>query len=123
MTKILSSVLAAAIAVTALTGSAMAASLTPVTVKGTLLDMKCYSAAGVTSRKHGMGCGKMCLKEGIPAGILVNGKAWVLATNSKKLADYVGLKIKVVGKANAKDDILIPTSIKVWTHGMWKKVG
>ncbi len=123
MNKILSSVVAATIAVTALAGGAMAASLKPVTVKGTLLDMKCYSAAGLTSRKHGMGCGKMCLSQGLPAGILVHGKAWTLATSSKKLADYVGLKIEVVGKADTRDNILIPSIIKVWTHGKWKKVG
>lgn len=123
MNKYLTSFLAAAVAVTALTGSAFAAKLPTVTVKGTLLDMKCYSALGVTSRKHGMGCGKTCLSEGLPAGILVHGKAWTLATNSRKLADYVGLKIKVTGQADAKDSIVIPTSIKVWVHGMWKKVG
>jgi hypothetical protein len=108
------------LAVSAMSVSAFAGALKPVTVKGQLLDMKCYSALGAVGRAHGKTCGKKCLMSGVPAGILVHGHAWVLATNSKPLADYVGLTIKVMGKANAKDHVLIPSMIEVKDHGHWK---
>ncbi len=114
---------------TLLAGAVVLASAIPVigktvTVKGTLLDMKCYSAMGVTSRKHGMTCGKSCLESGIPAGILVKGVAWTLATPPQPLADYVGDMVKVTGKADAKDHVFIPTKIMYWSHkmSMWMKV-
>ncbi len=118
--KNVSSLLAGALLLVSVAPAAMAAAKT-VTVKGTLIDMKCYSAAGVTSRKHGMTCGKACLSSGIPAGILVGKKAWTLATPSAPLANYVGLKIKAVGTPDAADHVFIPTKIYYWDHkmGMW----
>lgn len=113
---------------TLLAGAVVLASAVPVigktvTVKGILLDMKCYSELGVTSRQHGKTCGKACLESGIPAGILVNGVAWTLATPSKPLADYVGDKVKITGVANAKDHVIVPTKIMYWSHkmSMWMK--
>ena len=110
------------LAVSAMSVSAFAVTLKSVTVKGQLLDMKCYSALGATGRAHGKTCGRKCLSEGIPAGILVNGHAWVLATNSRPLAPYVGLNIEVMGKANPKDHVLVPSMIKVDVHGHWKTI-
>lgn len=114
---------------TLLAGAVVLASAVPVigktvTVKGILLDMKCYTSMGMTSRKHGMTCGKSCLESGIPAGILVGKTAWTLACPSKPLADYVGDKVKVTGTAYAKDHIFIPTKIMYWSHkmSMWMKV-
>ena len=45
------------LAVTAMSVSAFAATVKSVTVKGQLLDMKCYSALGATGRAHGKTCG------------------------------------------------------------------
>lgn len=114
---------------TILTGAVVLASAAPVigkavTYKGILLDMKCYSTLGVTSRQHGMTCGKACLQSGIPAGILVGKTAWVLATPSQPLADYVGDKVKVTGTADAADHVIVPTKIMYWSHkmSMWMKI-
>jgi hypothetical protein len=114
---------------TILAGAVVLASAVPVigktvTVKGILLDMKCYTAMGMTSRKHGMTCGKSCLESGIPAGILVGKTAWTLATPPQPLAPYVGDKVKVTGTADAKDHVFIPTKIMYWSHkmSMWMKV-
>ncbi len=94
-----------------------------VTVEGILLDMKCYSELGVTSRAHGKTCGKVCAQSGIPVGVLVKGKAWTLATPSTPLADYIGDKVKVTGTAYAKDHVFVPTKIMYWSHkmAMWMK--
>lgn len=110
------------LAVSAMSVSAFAVTTKSVTVKGQLLDMKCYSSLGATGRTHGKTCGMKCLNEGVPAGILVHGHAWVLATNSKPLAPYVGMKIEVMGKANSKDHVLVPSMIKVDVHGHWKTI-
>ncbi|MDA8376072.1 MAG: hypothetical protein M0Z50_03160 [Planctomycetia bacterium] len=122
MNRKIVSTLVGFLAVSAMSVSAFAGALKPVTVKGQLLDMKCYSALGAVGRAHGKTCGMKCLDSGIPAGILVKGHAWVLATNSRPLAPYVGLKIEVMGKANFKDHVLIPSKIKVDIHGHWKTI-
>ena len=119
--KIVSGI-AGVLAVSAMSVSAFAVTVKSVTVKGQLLDMRCYSLLGATGRAHGKTCGMKCLNKGIPAGILVHGHPWVLATNSKPLASYVGMKIEVMGKANAKDHVLIPSMIKVDVHGHWKTI-
>lgn len=104
------------------TGSSFAASTMKVSVKGTILDMKCYSALGAVNRHHGMTCGKTCLGKGLPAGILVKGHAWTLAVNPKLLKNYVGLKAEVMGSANPKTHVVIPTEIKVDEHGTYTKI-
>ena len=117
--KMLSGVMAILV-VGVMSVSTFAAAAKRITVTGQLLDMKCYSAFGATGRAHGKTCGKKCLESGIPAGILIHGQAWTLATNSRPLAPYVGLTIEVMGKANAHDHVLIPSMIKVKDHGHWK---
>ena len=110
------------LAVSAMSVSAFAVTLKSVTVKGQLLDMKCYSALGATGRAHGKTCGKKCLASGIPAGILMKGKAWTLLTNPAPLAAYVGKTIKVKGKMDPADDTIFP--MKIWWKmgGMWMAV-
>ncbi len=91
-------------------------------VQGELLDMYCYSAAGATGRDHGKTCGKDCLASGIPGGILVNGKAWLLATNPRPLADYVGLQIRVTGVVVASDTTILPDKVEVKEGDNWTEV-
>lgn len=82
---------------------------------GTLVDAKCWSMDHKNvGDKHGdmEGCGKACLSSGLPAGLLVGHRLYVLAADPKALADHVGQKAKVEGEA--KGEILIPSStIKV----------
>ncbi|NNM84420.1 MAG: hypothetical protein HKL96_01485 [Phycisphaerales bacterium] len=98
------------------------ATLKMVTVKGEILDMKCFSTVGATGRKHGKGCGKMCLNSGLPAGILVHGRAWTLVVDPHVLADYVGDKAKVTGQIDKATHVVIPSRILVMNHGAWKTV-
>ncbi len=111
------------LAVSAMSVSAFAAAaLKPVTVTGQLLDLNCYSSAGATGRGHGKVCGRKCLLSGAPAGILVGHHAWTLDVNPKPLAPYVGLTIRVKGKENVQDNVLLPTMIQVKEHGHWKTI-
>ncbi len=101
---------------------AAAPMLQKVTVKGQLLDMACYSTMNMTGRSHGKTCGNKCLASGLPAGIMIHGRAFTLLTNPKPLSKYVGIEIKVVGKENTKDATIFPTKIW-WRMGtMWMKV-
>ena len=102
--------------------SAHAAMPKAVTVKGELLDMACYSTMQMKGRAHGKTCGKKCLASGLPAGILVKGKAWTLLTNPGPLAAYVGKTIKVTGKMDSDDDTIFP--LKIWWKmgDMWMAV-
>ncbi len=93
-----------------------------VTVKGELLDMACYSTMQMKGRAHGKTCGKKCLASGIPAGILMKGKAWTLLTNPAPLAAYVGKTIKVKGKMDPANDTIFPTRIWWKMGGMWMAV-
>ena len=81
------------------------------TFEGTLVDVKCYSLDHKnTGDKHGDmdGCGKACLEQGLPAGLVTGGHLYVLAADPRPLADHVGQKAKLQG--DLKDNILIPSS-------------
>jgi outer membrane lipoprotein-sorting protein len=81
------------------------------TYEGTIVDVKCYSLDHKnTGDKHGDmdGCGKACLGQGLPAGLLSGKHLYVLAADPKGLADHVGQKAKVEG--DLKDNVLIPSS-------------
>jgi len=116
------STLSAIVAVGAMSMNSFGVSLKKVTVKGQLLDMNCYSAHGLKGRAHGRTCGKDCLLSGAPAGILVHGHAWTLDANPRPLAPYVGMMIRVTGRENARDHVLLPMMIKVDDHGKWKAI-
>lgn len=103
--------LAASFLAIATTTVAAPAATRPVTVQGQLLDVTCYSAQHALGRAHGSTCGKACLKSGLPAGVLVHGHAFILLTNPRPLADYVGLTVKVVGREDAADHTIFPKQI------------
>ncbi len=122
MKRFLLSGMAALAVLCMLVGTSFAASTVKVNVKGVLLDMNCYSAHGLMNRAHGKSCGKACMLKGLPAGILVKGHAWTLVVNSRLLANYVGLKAQVIGIANRKTNVVIPSEIKVDEHGKYTKI-
>lgn len=81
------------------------------TYEGTIVDVKCYTLDHKNiGDKHGDmdGCGKACLGNGLPAGLVEGKHLYVLAADPKSLADHVGQKAKVEG--DVKDNILIPSS-------------
>ena len=100
---------------------ALAADADKKTVEGELVDTYCYSSGGATGEKHAT-CGAKCAKSGIPVAVLVDGKAWTLATNPKPLADSVGKTVKVTGAANADAMTFVPDTVQVKDGENWKDV-
>lgn len=85
------------------------------TLKGTLVDTNCYLEEGDTGDDHGgdQGCGRACLKSGIPAGLLVGTKLYILITPCLDLMDYVGKTIEATGVLYG-DNLFMPNKHKVF---------
>jgi hypothetical protein len=68
-------------------------------VKGTLVDVNCYLKGGFTTDDHDgmLRCGRDCLQQGLPAGLLVDKKLYLLVFPGKVFADYVGKTLEVSG--------------------------
>ena len=92
------------------------------TVEGELVDLHCYAAGGAKGEKHGQSCGAKCAKSGIPVAVLVDSKAWTLATNPRPLADSVGKQVRVTGTQNADTQTLLADKVEVKDGDAWKEV-
>lgn len=92
------------------------------TVEGELVDLHCYSAGGAQGEEHGKTCGAACAKSGIPVAVLVDGKAWTLATNPRPLSDAVGKQIRVTGSQNPETQTFLAEKIEVKDGEAWKEV-
>jgi hypothetical protein len=91
------------------------------TVQGELVDMHCFSSKGLKGEKHA-GCGTKCMSTGIPAGVLVDGKAWTLTTNPIPLAEHASKMIRVTGTQNADAQTIVPEKVEVQDAGNWTEV-
>jgi hypothetical protein len=91
------------------------------TVEGELVDMKCFAKQGAKGEGH-MSCAKKCMAEGNPAGILVDGKAWTIAADSRQLADYAAKPIRITGAVNTDAQTVVPSKIEVKDGDNWKEV-
>ena len=71
-------------------------------VTGEVVDMMCYVDHNAVGEKHGQSCGAKCIKSGGPAGIVSNGKAYLVVGEHKpmndQLAEYCGKTITLKGK-------------------------
>ncbi len=71
-------------------------------VTGEVVDMMCYIDHNAVGEKHGQSCGAKCIKSGGPAGIVSEGKAYLVVGEHKpindQLAEYCGKSITVKGK-------------------------
>src|SRR5260370_20008917 len=71
-------------------------------VTGEVVDMMCYVDHNAVGEKHGQSCGAKCIKSGGPAGIVSEGKAYLVVGEHKpmndQLAEYCGKNITVKGK-------------------------
>ncbi len=83
-------------------------------IQGTLIDTSCYFSEGQKEDEHdGMkACGKSCLESGIPAGVLVGDKVYILIFPAKAFADYVGKTVQIKGEPYG-DDLVHPTKASV----------
>lgn len=90
-------------------------------VEGELVDLHCYSAGGAKGEKHAA-CGTKCAASGIPVAVLVDGKAWTIATNPAPLADAVGKTVRVTGEKNEETRAITAEKIEVKEGDQWKEV-
>ena len=92
------------------------------TVEGELVDLHCYSAGDAKGEEHGKKCGAACAKSGIPVAVLVDGKAWTLATNPRPLSDAVGKQVRVTGATVAATQTFLAEKVEVKDGEAWKEV-
>ncbi len=96
-----------------------------VTVVGTLIDTKCYGmnhantgTDHMTPRGTMPNCAQACARQGIPVGLLENGKrdgkVYLLVTPSVALADHMARTVKITGKQPFEGSILPE---KIWVRG------
>ena len=78
------------------------------TVKGELVDMACYMAHAGKGKKHAE-CGKMCVKNGSPLGLVTqDGKTYLLVedhSSSKAKKPYAQAKEMVADTVTVKGDM------------------
>ena len=71
-------------------------------ITGEVVDMMCYVDHNAVGEKHGESCGAKCIKNGGPAGIVSDGKAYLVVGEHKpmndQLAEYCGKTVTLKGK-------------------------
>jgi len=85
-----------------------------VTVTGILVDVNCYLKDGHTTDDHDSmkRCGRDCLRDGLPAGVLAGKKLYTLVFPGPVFADYVGKQVEISGEVH-DGNILIPVKAVV----------
>jgi hypothetical protein len=76
-------------------------------ITGEVVDITCYANHGAKGEKH-MACASKCLSAGMPAGILSEGKLYVVTMKdhtapSAKLAAWAGKEVTAMGTHIEKD--------------------
>ncbi|HEY1586702.1 MAG TPA: hypothetical protein VGH63_13500 [Polyangia bacterium] len=76
-------------------------------ITGEVVDITCYASHGAKGEKHAA-CAQKCLTGGMPAGIVADGKQWVVTMNdhtspSTKLAAWAGKTVTAEGQKVEKD--------------------
>ena len=74
---------------------------------GEVVDITCYASHGAKGEKHAA-CAQKCLTGGMPAGIVADGKLWIVTMNdhsspSTKLAAWAGKTVTAEGTKVEKD--------------------
>ncbi len=87
-------------------GDKAASSAAEKTVTGEVVDLMCYLDHGATGDKHSACAGK-CIKNGGPAGIVSDGKAYLVVGEHKaineELSPLAGKTITIKGKLAERD--------------------
>src|SRR5581483_7851754 len=76
-------------------------------ISGEVVDITCYASHGGTGDKHAS-CAQKCLAAGMPAGIVADGKLWVVTMKdhtapTAKLAAWGGKMVNATGAKLEKD--------------------
>jgi len=86
-------------------------------VTGEVVDMMCYVDHNAVGEKHGQSCGAKCIRSGGPAGIVSDGKAYLVVGEHKpmndQLAEYCGKTITLKGKVAERGGIAMLESAEV----------
>ena len=92
-------------------------------IRGTLVDTSCYFEEGQKSDDHDSmeACGKNCLLAGVPAGVLVDTKVYILIFPAKAFADLVGQVVEVKGESYG-DNLVHPKKAWVIDKGVKKPI-
>ncbi len=92
--------------------------------QGTLVDSNCYLKDHALTGNDHMGvkqCGTLCLRSGLPAGILTRAKQFhVLVAPSIALAPYVGQQVRVTGTMH--NEAIQAEKVEVQKNGKWEEV-
>ena len=91
-------------------------------ISGTLVDLKCYAAAGFTTNDHGnmKGCGAACASGGLPVGLVdANKKVHFLAVSAPAYASLVGQELRFTGAQGKNAEVFIPEKLEVKENGKW----
>jgi hypothetical protein len=94
-----------------------------VVVTGMLVDAYCYMKEGDVTETHVnlKSCGTECLKEGLPAGVLMGGKLYVLIFPGTVFMNYLYKQIEVTGELYGDSD-LVPLKAAVIVDGQKKNI-
>jgi len=76
-------------------------------ITGEVVDITCYASHAAKGDKHAA-CAQKCLQGGMPAGIVADGKLWIVTMNdhsspSTKLAAWAGKTVTAEGTKVEKD--------------------
>ena len=76
-------------------------------ITGEVVDITCYASHAAKGEKH-MACAQKCLQGGMPAGIVADGKLWVVTmadhtSPGTKLAAWAGKNVTAEGTKIEKD--------------------
>jgi hypothetical protein len=91
-------------------------------ISGTLVDLKCYAAAGLMTNDHGdmKGCGAACASGGLPVGLVdANKKVHFLAVSAPAYASFVGQELRFTGVHGKNAEVFIPEKLEVKENGKW----
>ena len=94
-----------------------------VMVTGTLVDAYCYMKEGDLTQTHMniKSCGTECLKGNLPAGVLANGKLYVLIFPGTAFMDYLYKQVEITGDLYGNSD-LIPLKAVAVVDGQRKNI-
>jgi hypothetical protein len=94
------------------------------TFEGTLVDSKCYlKDNSLTGNDHGpvKECGTMCLKSGLPAGLLSKDKRFhAIVAPAPALAPYVGQEVRISGSLHG--GVILAEKAEVRKNGKWEAI-
>lgn len=92
------------------------------TLKGEVLDLSCYMTSGAMGKGH-KSCAQGCLNKGLPAGLLANGKVYLLVEDHKNSAAYqqalkhAAENVAITGKVISKNGVQSVVVESVKTEG------